>query len=127
MAWKWTYTHTHTRAAARALRRVTRQQREFDECVSKLKPFLKTCGYIIKKEVRFIPISGLTGANVLKEVDSKACSWWDSCSKEGHPISSEKTLLEMLDKLQIEGRDAQRPSQDTAARQVPRPGLYDDG
>ena len=85
------------------------QRERFDECVSKLKPFLKTCGYIIKKEVRFIPISGLTGANVLKEVDSKACKWWDACSKEGHPISSEKTLLEMLDKLQIEGRDANAP------------------
>ena len=33
----------------------------------------------------------------------------DACSKEGHPISSEKTLLEMLDKLQIEGWDANAP------------------
>ena len=99
-----------TRRRLDGVRTQVKWQRErFDECVSKLKPFLKTCGYIIKKEVRFIPISGLTGANVLKEVDSKACSWWDSCSKEGHPISSEKTLLEMLDKLQIEGRDANAP------------------
>ena len=97
------------RRDATLLAQVKWQRERFDECVSKLKPFLKTCGYIIKKEVRFIPISGLTGANVLKEVDSKACSWWDSCSKEGHPISSEKTLLEMLDKLQIEGRDANAP------------------
>ena len=97
---------------SRACTQVKWQRERFDECVSKLKPFLKTCGYIIKKEVRFIPISGLTGANVLKEVDSKDCKWWDACSKEGHPSPPKKTLLEMLDKLQIEGRDAsasQRP------------------
>jgi len=30
----------------------------FDECVSKLKPFLKSCGYLVKKDVKFIPVSG---------------------------------------------------------------------
>ena len=40
----------------------------FDECVTKLRPFLKSCGYMIKKEVKFIPISGLGGANVKEEV-----------------------------------------------------------
>ncbi len=28
----------------------------FDECVGKLKPYLKQCGYAVKKHVRFIPI-----------------------------------------------------------------------
>ena len=50
------------------------QRSRFDECVSKLKPFLKTCGYVIRKEVKFIPISGLTGANVLKTVDPAVCA-----------------------------------------------------
>ena len=41
----------------------------YDECVKKLRPFLKSCGFTIKREVKFIPISGLTGANVKDEVD----------------------------------------------------------
>ena len=54
----------------------------FDECVTKLRPFLKSCGYIVKKEVKFLPISGLSGANVLNEVDAKDCPWWkESYSK----------------------------------------------
>ncbi|KAJ8600794.1 hypothetical protein CTAYLR_010473 [Chrysophaeum taylorii] len=36
----------------------------FDECVTKLKPFLKKCGYTIKKEVRFLALSALNGKNV---------------------------------------------------------------
>lgn len=39
-------------------------QKRFDECVTKLKPFLKGCGYKVKKDVTFVPISGLNGANV---------------------------------------------------------------
>ena len=83
----------------------------FDECVSKLKPFLKSCGYLVKKEVRFIPISGLTGANVVKEkvVSPEECPWWEDCRKEGFPMSDQKTLLELLDNMKIEGRDAEAP------------------
>jgi peptide chain release factor subunit 3 len=40
----------------------------YEECVGKLKPFLKSCGYVIKKEVKFLPISGLKGYNILNEV-----------------------------------------------------------
>ena len=40
----------------------------YEECVGKLKPFLKSCGYVIKKEVRFLPISGLRGDNICREV-----------------------------------------------------------
>merc|ERR1740138_817428 len=39
----------------------------YDECVTKLRPFLKGCGYVIKREVKFIPLSGLSGANVKDE------------------------------------------------------------
>ena len=46
----------------------------FDECVNKLKPFLrKYCGYVIKKDIRLVPISGLSGANVLNEVSPDVC------------------------------------------------------
>lgn len=43
----------------------------FDECVTKIRPFLRQqCGYAVKKEVKFIPISGLSGANVKEQVRS---------------------------------------------------------
>lgn len=43
----------------------------FDECVTKIRPFLRQqCGYAVKKEVKFIPISGLSGANVKDQVRS---------------------------------------------------------
>lgn len=41
----------------------------FDECVTKIRPFLRQhCGYAVKKEVKFIPISGLSGANIKEQV-----------------------------------------------------------
>ena len=46
-------------------------QERYEECVSKLKPYLKTCGYVIKRDVKFVPISGLTGDNILNEVYAK--------------------------------------------------------
>lgn len=33
----------------------------YEECVSKIKPYLKSVGYVIKKDVKFVPIAGLTG------------------------------------------------------------------
>ena len=44
------------------------EQARFEECVGKLKPYLKQVGYTIKKDVKFVPISGLNGCNVLNEV-----------------------------------------------------------
>lgn len=41
----------------------------YNECVTKIRPFLRQqCGYAVKKEVKFIPISGLSGANVKTQV-----------------------------------------------------------
>jgi peptide chain release factor subunit 3 len=51
----------------------------YEECVSKLKPFLKSCGYAIKRDVRFLPISGINGENILREVEND--SYLD-CSEE---------------------------------------------
>ena len=44
-------------------------QARFDECVEKLTPFLKGCGYNIKKDVIFVPLSALTATNVLEKSD----------------------------------------------------------
>jgi len=81
----------------------------FNECVTKLRPFLKSCGYLVKKEVKFIPISGLSGANVKDEVDPSICPWWkESCAKKENNTSS-PTLLSLFDSLNIEGRDRDGP------------------
>ena len=41
-------------------------QSRFEECKEKLTPFLKGCGYNVKKDVIFLPISALNAGNVLK-------------------------------------------------------------
>jgi peptide chain release factor subunit 3 len=81
----------------------------YDECVSKLRPFLKSCGFKIKKEVKFIPISGLVGDNVLNEVKQSDCPWWSKCVAAGDNNTSCSTLVSLLDSLKIEGRDPKAP------------------
>lgn len=81
----------------------------FDECVTKLRPFLKSCGFVIKKEVKFIPISGLNGANVKDVVDPSACPWWKKTWEGGENNTSVGTLLGLLDALEIHGRDSAAP------------------
>jgi peptide chain release factor subunit 3 len=81
----------------------------FDECVTKLRPFLKGCGYTIKKEVKFIPMSGLGGANVKDEVDPAICPWWRPLWQGGENNTSVPTLMGLLDSLEMKGRDPKAP------------------
>ena len=81
----------------------------YEECVGKLKPYLKQCGYSIKKDVRFLPISGLAGSNILKEVEPEKCSWWKEYYTTGQHNTTMPTLLSTLDSLQISGRNAEAP------------------
>lgn len=96
------------------------QKSRYDECVGKLRPFLKSCGFVIKKEVKFIPISGLTGANVIKRVDNAACPWWEKCVATAENNTRYPTLVEMLDQLEIKGRDT------SAALRIPVLDRYTD-
>jgi peptide chain release factor subunit 3 len=84
-------------------------QARFDECVNKLKPYLKICGFAIKKDVRFIPISGLAGDNVLNEVSSERCPWWKGLWQSGANSTDVPTLIGTLDSLSISGRDPDGP------------------
>ena len=84
-------------------------QDRYEECVGKLKPYLKSCGYVIKTEVKFIPISGITGDNLKKEVSSAACPWWAEYHKKGQHNTSNPTLISLLDNLAIVGRDPSGP------------------
>ncbi|XP_077131262.1 eukaryotic peptide chain release factor GTP-binding subunit ERF3A [Ranitomeya variabilis] len=46
----------------------------YEECKEKLVPFLKKVGFNPKKDIHFMPCSGLTGANLKEPVDS--CPWY---------------------------------------------------
>lgn len=85
------------------------KKERYEECINKLRPFLKSCGFVIKREVKFIPISGLGGANVLKEVDPEVCSWWKDCYTSGENNTTAPTLISLLDTLEMTGRDAIAP------------------
>lgn len=85
------------------------KKERFDECVSKLRPFLKGCGFKIKKEVKFMAISALTGANVKDEVDPKLCDWWANSWKSGENNTDKPTLMSLLDSLEMKGRNPNAP------------------
>eukprot|EP01041_Mallomonas_annulata_P012560 gene12560-26451_t len=82
------------------------EQARFDECCNKLKPYLKSCGYAIKKEVRFIPISALSGDNIQNEVTPEKCPWWREVAAASGTLP---TLISTLDSLVISGRDPDAP------------------
>jgi peptide chain release factor subunit 3 len=70
----------------------------YDECVTKLSPFLKANGYNMKADVTFMPVSGYTGANIKKGIDPKDCTWYNGPS-----------LLNFLDSLTIADRKLNAP------------------
>lgn len=74
------------------------KEERYTECTGKLKPFLKKCGYAVKKNVTFIPISGLTGENVRDPLEKELAPWYKG-----------DTLLGILDKIEIAGRDRDGP------------------
>ena len=84
-------------------------QSRFDECVTKLKPYLKSCGFVIKTEVKFLPISGIQGANILDEVKQEVCPWWRGMYTTGVNNTTIPTLMGTFDALDISGRNADAP------------------
>lgn len=60
------------------------QKERFDECVDKLTPFLKVTGYNVKKDIVFIPIAGMTGANIKTRTTKDVCPWYDGLSLMGY-------------------------------------------
>jgi len=67
----------------------------WDQIQESLLPFLHQCGYT-DNDLFWVPISGLTGANIIEPADRQVCSWY-----------SGPTLLEILDNLPIEPRNAE--------------------
>ena len=60
----------------------------YDECVSKLLPYLKQCGFVLGKDLDILPISGFTGANLKVPLSADVCPWYQGPS-----------LLQLLDNL----------------------------
>nr|XP_010917147.1 eukaryotic peptide chain release factor GTP-binding subunit ERF3A isoform X2 [Elaeis guineensis] len=69
----------------------------FNEIESKMGPFLKSSGYS-RKDVQFLPISGLVGTNMKTRVEKSICDWWDG-----------PCLFEVLDSIQVPPRDPKGP------------------
>ncbi|KAL9245149.1 hypothetical protein vseg_018831 [Gypsophila vaccaria] len=70
----------------------------YDEIESKMIPFLKSSNYNVKKDVLFLPISGLLGTNIKERVDKSVCPWFNGPS-----------LFEAMDGLEGPPRDPQGP------------------
>ena len=66
----------------------TWSKERYDEIVSKLTPFLRSCGYNPKKDIIFLPMSGLLGQNIKDPAPSSACPWYKVgtwCHENSHP------------------------------------------
>nr|GMC69905.1 eukaryotic peptide chain release factor GTP-binding subunit ERF3A-like [Ipomoea batatas] len=70
----------------------------YDEIEGKMIPFLKSSGYNVKKDVQFLPISGLLGSNLKTRMDKSVCPWW-----------SGPCLFEALDAAEVPPRDPKGP------------------
>ncbi|CAF2050322.1 unnamed protein product [Brassica napus] len=70
----------------------------YDEIEQKMVPFLKSSGYNTKKDVVFLPISGLMGFNMDKRMDPKVCPWFSGPS-----------FFEVLDSIEVPPRDPNGP------------------
>lgn len=70
----------------------------YDEIEGKMVPFLRSCGYNPKKDLVFIPISGLKGENMKTRVDQAICPWYEG-----------RTLFEVLDDIEPSNRNPHAP------------------
>ncbi|KAJ9542619.1 hypothetical protein OSB04_029125 [Centaurea solstitialis] len=70
----------------------------YDEIESKMVPFLKSSGYNVKKDIQFLPISGLHGTNMQTRLSKTVCPWWDG-----------PCLFEVLDVIDVPVRDPKAP------------------
>ena len=62
-------------------------QERYNEIVAGLTPFLKSCGYNPKKDIIFLPISGLLGHNLKDRVPANICPWWKVRARQEHAVT----------------------------------------
>ncbi|TYZ58094.1 hypothetical protein PybrP1_006686 [[Pythium] brassicae (nom. inval.)] len=70
----------------------------FDECADKLRPYLRTCGFAVKRDVVFIPVSGLHGDNIKTKVAAAKAPWYDGDS-----------LINFMDTMHVTDRNPDGP------------------
>ena len=73
-------------------------QSRYDEVVAGLTPFLKACGYNTKRDVVFLPMSGLHGHNIKDPPPAGVCPWYKG-----------PTLFGVLDSVEMPARDPMAP------------------
>lgn len=72
-------------------------QNRYQEIQATLTPFLKSVGYK-EKDISYVPVSGLTGENILERKEAGLTSWYHG-----------PTLLDLIDVLQPPTRHLDRP------------------
>ena len=70
----------------------------YDNIVKTLKPFIHSCGFDVEKNVKWIPISGLTGENLCIPLDKHKCDWYTG-----------PDLIEIMDTIELPKRDENGP------------------
>ena len=70
----------------------------YDNIVKTLKPFIHSCGFDVEKNVKWVPISGLTGENLCIPLDKHKCDWYDG-----------PDLIEIMDTIELPKRDENGP------------------
>ncbi|KAL3504533.1 hypothetical protein ACH5RR_034374 [Cinchona calisaya] len=65
-------------------------EERYKEIEMKIRPFLRFSSCDVKKDVLFLPVSGLMGSNWKSRIDKSVCSWWDGVS-----------LFEALDGVEV--------------------------
>lgn len=49
-------------------------------------PYLKNTGFDLEKDIKWVPVSGLSGDNLTTPADKKVCNWYNG-----------PTLMEIID------------------------------
>ena len=70
----------------------------YDHIVELLKPFIHRCGFDVEKNVKWVPISGLTGENLCIPLDKHKCDWYDG-----------PDLIQLMDTIELPKRDEKAP------------------
>lgn len=70
----------------------TWSQTRFNECKTKLMPYMKQVGWN-PKELIWVPVSGMTGHNLKEKVSNSVCSWYNG-----------ESLLDTLENIQLPER-----------------------
>ncbi|GIX65338.1 translation elongation factor EF-1, subunit alpha, putative [Babesia caballi] len=90
----------------------------YNDIVQKLRPFLKTCGFVEGRNLNFVPISGLVGQNLMHHVSEPSYKGYTE-KAAWYPLS-QPTLFQLLDGIE------NTAFEEKAALRIPLTGAYRD-